>query len=452
MNVTFLQFSKKVNSTKTPTAEDLAAGVKLTNVVLKESTNIDNPTLIIDGTSQNLYAYNYLYIHEWGRYYFIDTCDLRHNEIFTCKCSLDDLATYKSQIQATTAFVAYSSSDYSALLNDNRVAMLTDVDIVDASDASIFTTSPSYLLSVVGEDGINVIVPSDPNIIPAQLYQKSATDLVTALCIQWSDAQSCLLELKEVPLSVGSSYSLSPAHVGKIDIGSREAVNQYFNGLKKEDFASITIPVTYNDFRLYSFVEAHLYLPFVGTVEIPLQSFYPDPTSSGIVKIHTIANPMTGSVGYTLKNGSDEIISCYTGSFGRSLPINTSSPRDVISAVTHIVSAGAALAESKAATAISESISSMTSAVKFKGSVVGSFGGSYGEYLGTDFVLTVEKHKSNIEPSSLTALCGRPCGKVRSLTGLTGFVQTVDFSINLAVNKSVIESINSKLDAGIFIE
>ena len=119
-----MQFSKRVNSTKTPTAEELAGGVKLENVVLKESTNIDNPTLIIDGTSQNLYAYNYIYIHEWGRYYFIDTCDLRHNSIFTVKCSLDDLATYKTQILGTTAYVIYSSSDYNIWIRDDRTPIV----------------------------------------------------------------------------------------------------------------------------------------------------------------------------------------------------------------------------------------------------------------------------------------------------------------------------------------
>lgn len=452
MKVTFLQFAKRQNSTKLPTSEQLAAGIKYEATYLKALTNIDNPVLYIDGVDANIYAYNYCYIEEWGRFYFVVTADLNNEHICKITLELDDLGTFKSFILATSAFVAYSSTDYSALLNDNRVAKLTDVDVTLASAESIFTTTPSYLLSVVGEDGVNVIVPSDPNVIPATLYQNQVTDLVAALCIQWSDAQSCMLELKEVPFAIGRDYVLDHAHIGKIDIGSRNCVNQYFNSSREEDFQSIAIPVTYNDFRLYSFVEAHLYLPFVGTVEIPLESFYPDPTSSGLVKIHMIANPLTGSVGYTLKNGNDEIVAVYTGTCGRTLPLNASSPRDVIGAVTHIISAGTAAISEKYASAVSETVASMTSNVKFKGSVIGSFTGSYGEYLGTDYVLSIEKHKSNIEPSNLTDICGRPCGKVRSMTGLSGYVQTVGFSIEFEANKAVIDSINAKMDAGVYLE
>lgn len=452
MEVTLLNFSKRLNSTKQPTTAQLAAGKKFSDVTLKEITNIDNPVLKLAGARENDYAYNYAYIHDWGRYYHIKTADLRHEDIYHASLELDDLATFKTQILSTSAFVRYSSSDYSPFLIDDRVAMLTDVDISTITAASIFSTTPHYILSVVGENGVNCIIPSDPNAIPATLYQQQVTDLVQALCIQWSDAQSCLLDLIETPIDVGADYTAQPAFVGKIDIGDRSCVNQYFNSMLEEQYESIAIPVTYSDFRLFKFVNAVLYLPFVGTVELDLSAFYPHPDSSGLVKIHTVANPMTGSIVYTLKNGVDEIVETYTASCGRKLPINASSPRDVIGAITHIMSAAGAIATGKSATAISQTITAIGDTLKFRGSTIGSFAGSYGEYAGTDFILAVEKHNSRIEPSNLTDYVGRPCGKVRSLNGLTGFVQTEGFSINLDVNSDVIKSINSKLDAGIYIE
>lgn len=436
-------FIKRKNSTKQPT--ELTSVVK--DVKLKGECSVLNPSFFLAD------ADSYTYLKAWGNYYFIDRVAYDINGAQYINCSIDVLASYKAAILGTTAFVAYSSSNYSALLHDSRIAMLTDVDvIVDDTVESIFTTTPHYLLSVVGEDGVNVLAPTDPNIIPATLYQKQATDLITALCIQWSDAQSCLLELKEVPIAIGADYVLEPAHVGKIDIGDRYALNQYFNSAREEQFESIAIPVTYNDFRLFSFVEARLYLPFVGVIELPLESFYPDPTSTGLVKIHTIANPLTGSVAYTLKNGYDEIVGVYTGTFGRTLPLNTSKPNDMISAITHFVSSASSMIEKKPDDVLSSMIQSVSSAVKFKGSVIGSFSGSYGEYLGTNFVLSVEKHKSNNEPSNLTDIAGRPCAKVLPLTNLTGYVETRNFSIAVEAIAEVRDLINSAMDRGVYIE
>ena len=452
LTVIFLQFQKKVNSTKKPTTAQLEAGVKYDNVTLKSLTNIDSPVLYLEGADINLWAYNYCYIQDWGRYYFVKTCSLRHETIFECHLVLDDLATFKTQILSQSAFIVYSTNKYSDLLNDSRLSMLNDVEVTTVEEDSIFTTTPSYILTVVGEDGVNCLLPIDPNIIPGTLYQRSVADLVAALCIQWSDAQACMLELREVPLALTSDYQLNPAHVGKIDVGSRNAINQYYNSAIVEDHESIAIPYTYPDFRLFSYVEARLYLPFVGEVEIPLESFQPHPPTAGLIKIHAAANPLTGNVAYTLKNGFDAIIAVYTGSFGRTLPLNASKPNEMVGAITQFVSAAAAVAENKPATAIADIAASMSSAVKFKGSVIGSFQGSYGEFLGTKYQLTVEMHKANNDPTNMRVLYGSPCGKVLSLATLSDYVKTEGFSISLDANKDVIDSINSKLDGGIYIQ
>lgn len=439
----YKNFSKRKNSTKQPIGvESVTKEVKL-----KDECSYINPSFFLADVE------GYVYLKAWNNYYFIDRVAYDINGSQYINCSIDVLATWKEMILATRAFVVYSSSDYSSLLKDDRVAMLTDVDItIDNNVPSIFTTRPSYILTVVGEDGINCLIPSDPNVIPAQLYQKQVQDLIDALCIQWTDAQSCLLELKEIPLAVGSDYSLNPAHIGKINIGSRSAMSQYFNSNLVEDDESIAIPQTYSDFRLFSFVTAHLYLPFIGVVEIDLEAFYPKPTSSGLIKIHTVANPLTGSVVYTLKNGLDEMIHMYSGSFGRTLPINASSPKDAVGSITHIISSGTAIAANRPEKAISNLVQSMTDNIKFRGSVIGSFGGSFAEFAGTNFILGIEKHNSRIEPSNLTDIVGRPCSKVTQIGTLTGYVETAQFSIDISAISEVKDMINQAMDKGVYLE
>lgn len=439
----YKNFSKRRNSTKQPIGvESITKDVRL-----KGECSYTNPSFFLSDVE------GYVYLKAWNNYYYIDRVAYDINGAQYINCIIDVLATWKEEILATSAFVKYSSSDYSSLLNDNRVAMLTDIDVtVDSSVSSIFTTTPSYILTVVGEDGINCLIPIDPNVIPATLYQKQVSDLVSALCIQWSDAQSCMLQLMEVPLAVGADYSLDPAHIGKIDIGTRSAMSQYFNSNLIEQNDSIVIPTTYSDFRLFSFVNGVLYLPFIGVVEIPIDAFYPDPTSSGLIKIHTVANPLTGVVSYTLKNADDEMIAMYSGNFGRTLPINASSPSDIVGAITHIISAAGAISTHKSIEGIAEVAQSMADAVRFRGSTIGSFSGSFAEFLGTNFILGIEKHESRIDPSNLTTLYGRPCCKVVQLSTLSGYVETRGFSVEISSLSEIKDMINSAMDNGVYLE
>ena len=57
MELTLLNFSKRINSTKKPTAEQLQAGKVFNNLTLKQLTNIDNPNLILTGAKENDYKY-----------------------------------------------------------------------------------------------------------------------------------------------------------------------------------------------------------------------------------------------------------------------------------------------------------------------------------------------------------------------------------------------------------
>lgn len=441
--ILYKNFSKRKNSTKQP----LGVESVTKNLTLKGECDYIHPSFFLADVE------GYVYLKAWNNYYFINGVAYDINGAQYITCTIDVLATWKAQILATNAFVKYSTNEYSPLLHDDRVAMLTDIDIkIDDSEPSLFTTTPSYILSVIGESGIQCVIPADPNIIQATLYQQSATDLIQALCIQWSDAQSCLLELLEVPIAVGADYT-TDVFVGKINTGNRACKSHFFNGSLEEATTIIHIPESYKDFRLFSFCNMYLYLPMVGVVELDLHDYCPDPTElNRQVIIHAVADVMTGHVSYSLKNKEGYIVSTYTGTFGRKLPINASSPRDVLSAITHLASGAVKASAGKSSGAIGDLITAMGDSVHFKGSVIGSFGGSFGEYLGTNYVLALAEHQSRIEPSNLADLKGRPCAKVVNLSTLTGYVETVDFSIDISALDEVKNMINTAMDNGVYLE
>ena len=103
-NVNFYTFSKKENSTKQPSG----SATKTISCVLKETTSIINPTLIIYDTSVlNPYNLNYCYIATFGRYYFINDWSYIVGQ-WECNCEVDTLATYRTEILNSEKYVLRS--------------------------------------------------------------------------------------------------------------------------------------------------------------------------------------------------------------------------------------------------------------------------------------------------------------------------------------------------------
>ena len=84
---------------------------------LKDTTSILNPVLIIR-TSDAVYNYNYLYIAEFQRYYFINDIKSVNNNVWEISAHVDVLETYKTAILANEAVIKRQSLKYNTYLND----------------------------------------------------------------------------------------------------------------------------------------------------------------------------------------------------------------------------------------------------------------------------------------------------------------------------------------------
>lgn len=172
-SVSFGTFSKRLNSTKQPTTLS-----DQRTVVLKESCSQDNPVFICTG---NNFDYNYCIWN--GKYYFIeDIISLRNNEI-EIRCSLDTLATYKTEILASTQFVSYSSHKTSDWLADTRIPLTQETQTsVSTSLTGILSTIGTYVLTVVGEDGCATYGTSNAAVLSQLLHEISTweTDGITS--------------------------------------------------------------------------------------------------------------------------------------------------------------------------------------------------------------------------------------------------------------------------------
>ena len=116
MNVILYKLSKRSNSTKKPTNDN--PKLELSCLVKTPSSVID-PVLEIKKTgSLEVFDYNYCYIPDWRRYYFITNCTFNMG-LWLVNCTVDVLASYKDSIKASTQYLIRSAQIYNDDLIDS---------------------------------------------------------------------------------------------------------------------------------------------------------------------------------------------------------------------------------------------------------------------------------------------------------------------------------------------
>ena len=117
-NVKVFRFSKKKNSTAQPTnaTQQLEFACKL-----MDGSGMLNPTFLLDFSiilNEQPYNYNYAYVSEWNRYYFISDWSYKLG-LWHCTMTVDVLASWKGAIGDLYTYILRSSSNYDRYLPDN---------------------------------------------------------------------------------------------------------------------------------------------------------------------------------------------------------------------------------------------------------------------------------------------------------------------------------------------
>lgn len=148
MQITFYQMNKRTNSTKLPDAQTPSQTL---SCELKEETNMINPSLIIKDvpTGWNV-IWNYCYIPLFRRYYFIDNWRWE-NGVWDASTMVDVLASYKTQIGQTQAYIERCSSENDGYIVDNLFPATTDFSTQEiALDSTYYRIAPSGGCFVLG--------------------------------------------------------------------------------------------------------------------------------------------------------------------------------------------------------------------------------------------------------------------------------------------------------------
>lgn len=89
---------------------------------IKGECSILSPTFTITGMSDSTMSkFNYVYIPDWGRYYYVDNITAVLGKSFEISCYVDVLKTYASQIRSLNGFVRRQEFEYNDYIPDVKI-------------------------------------------------------------------------------------------------------------------------------------------------------------------------------------------------------------------------------------------------------------------------------------------------------------------------------------------
>lgn len=143
-------FSKRPNSTEQPPA---ALGISV-QCQLKDETSFMRPSLrIVSQLSAGVFspgAFTYAHISQWQRYYYVQDWTYV-NACWECTLVVDVLASFKTEIGLTSAYVLRSAAAYDGTIIDSMYPANTNYDIVKTNVASSwYNVAPSGGTYVIG--------------------------------------------------------------------------------------------------------------------------------------------------------------------------------------------------------------------------------------------------------------------------------------------------------------
>lgn len=482
--VKFGVFSKKRNSTKQPTTELSDSRT----VTLKEGTSQDRPIFKVGG---NNFTYNYC---QWeGRYYFIEDPESLINNEVAYHCVLDPLATYKSEILASTQYVAYSSVSGGTWLADNRIPLTKET--ITTAKAVInpeFSKLGNYILAVNGQNGcelykvtksqitqllqnlttwqgqaetefLNNLVAPGGDIVQATENAYTVYARAGAFGNAYSEAPSCIRSCIWVPFSNNAFSTIATKEI---------YLGQFATGVTADAISSvpctsdydISLDWYYNDWRRAVCEDIYIYLPLVGLIALDATNL----TDQSTLKIFYSLSPTDGAVGYELKAGS-QVIGTYGASCAANFPIGISQQSSAGEILTSFfsggekivnagiqssvspISAGAAAA-GMALEGVKASYDLITTANSRHNSCVGSIGGGVGaglELVGQFYHVV---HPTVIAPSAMAATMGLPTMKPLTLSSCSGYCQCVNAHVAAPATAEELNAIDAMINSGFFIE
>ena len=461
-------FTKRKNSTKQPTG-----GSQIT-AVLKEKTSIENPVFILATPIAN-----YNYVEAFGHYYFVD--DVVNLDASRCEivCSMDVLATYKSDITAYTAFVERAASSYDVWINDPALSQkqLYYSDTMHTTSLSTFFSQTGCFVVECLAKNQGVVLYATSNLEPYKYIltpgvytTQDKNDWIQSRISQAFDLDVYIGGVKWMPFNASDMGSLltNTFPIGPVDIAaalggswdySVYKVPQIGPSSNKTTSVSLTLPSAGNfgDFRDCSpkFTQYNLYLPGCGLITLDPAVIGYAIQQSKTVYVDIWCDLISGEITYRLRLGANASdIGRYSGNISVDVPIGKSAVDTVKSAkmVAGSIGAGAAAGGVWGAIggALVGGIEAIYNHMTPDTNMIGG-AGNKAELANISGSIHLTRRQFGAKDFP-TAVAGRPLMQNVALSTLSGYVKCGNASVPLNAHASERDTVNNFLNSGFYIE
>ena len=457
MKLKYYSFSKRKNSTAQPT------GGNEIDVVLKEPCSILSPVF---KTFADVKAANYVYISDWGRYYFVDDISYDGPE-YIMSCSIDALATYKSSIGSTSALIEYTTSSSDITLPDPRNKASVNFEEVTTGllDLSTygFSTAGYFILGVAGGLGGVTYYAMSALTLRDVLDYVFDTNFWQQIENQFFNYKDCIVSCKWIPyIPTGTS---SHVIIAGQDIGISGTIVNRFKDITAASYSiyyysdSLGLGTNYLDFAPYT--TGMLYLPFVGVVPLDVDVV----SKSRQIIIGASVDNFTGDIVYRLSNESGDYINSYQGNVSVNIPISSQTYNAMgaigsgISTIGGVASAvGGIVAQNPGVVAgglagIAAGSLSMAQSLSVHTQVNGSISSALSASMGLQAKASViTRVPSETTLTAYKTNLGMPYFKNATISSLSGFVKCSGASCSMAGLSEEKDIVNNYLNNGFYYE
>lgn len=460
--VNLYSMEKKSNSTELPSGDGL-------RVTCNTNTQLDLMQPVFPFEITNAQEYNYLYVNEWRRYYWVDKW-VWDNGLWLAYCHIDPLASWRTEIGNMTEYVLRSYSNWDEMVVDTTYPLTAETEVVQSFATWSISGNPTgcYVIGVVGSQGLTeYYYITDIAGFGAAMFSQDLWDSVTAddpgvvegniptfMKAQFNPLQyvvSCMW----FPFTIPHALSTTRVYFGYFDSGYNAYKVTRTNYILFSDQCEIVEhPQAERGqyLNIAPFTRMRLSALPWGEIDLDTTKFW----HGDAIYLEAWVDPITGSSKLYVKDGSDKTIIVLVGQIG--VPEQLSQVlKDNLATVTGAASAAAGIVSglfggpAAMAGGIASAVSGIGNAVAAQYPDVSTTGTNGARiavcptaiWLTQTFQMIVGEDRQNH---------GRPlCQRVR-LRSIPGYIMVADPDVELPATQAEIDQIKEYMVNGFFYE
>lgn len=447
-------FSKRKNETLRPN------GGQSIDVQLKDNCSIENPVFLLSSGGG---MQDYTYVEAFGHYYFVADIVNVNGHMCEVHCKQDALATYKSEIGATQAFILYDTTNNEEI-PDGRLAQNSTPTVSSAQTTffSNFSLGGSVIATVAGEDqsksyvlanvnNVHSLLPNAKAQIESLFPAKGADindtffDTVIAAVVQIISSGTLtgnIQDVRWIPFNVTGSGTIEVIKNGQYTTGvGADPINFTGGSRCVTDTVFVSIPWQFTDWRnAEPYTQIYAKIPFVGFINVPASSI----KGKTSLSLFTSLDKITGDISMELRAGGD-IIGTYGASTAAKIALGNSS-QNLGNIVNSFIQAGAAALRADMGSMINNALQAYQPMTM----TVGGVSSAAAVGLGGKFEVLTVCHDTTVPPSSVSSVMGTPAMASKQIGSLSGYIQCQGASVSGNMRAEEREEINGYLNSGFF--